>query len=69
MSHQLAGGSAGVRKLVCENWCAKTGVRKLVCENWCAIELFTHFALSLREHSQRLGNYLTGKPDCLRVFT
>ncbi|MEG4485330.1 hypothetical protein [Microcoleus sp. D2_18a_B4] len=27
---------------------AKTGVRKLVCENWCAIELFTHFALSLR---------------------
>jgi len=34
MSHQLAGGSAGVRKLVCENWCA--------------IELLTHFALSLR---------------------
>ena len=32
MSHQLAGGSAGVRKLVCENWCAKTGVRKLVCD-------------------------------------
>ncbi|MEG4045830.1 hypothetical protein [Microcoleus sp. Pol17_C1] len=27
---------------------AKTGVRKLVCENWCAIELLTHFALSLR---------------------
>ncbi|HSF73329.1 MAG TPA: hypothetical protein VLA84_05985 [Microcoleus sp.] len=22
MSHQLASGSAGVRKLVCENWCA-----------------------------------------------
>ncbi|MEG4089986.1 hypothetical protein [Microcoleus sp. Pol12B4] len=22
MSHQLAGGSAGVRKQVCQNWCA-----------------------------------------------
>ncbi|MEG5172712.1 hypothetical protein [Microcoleus sp. B3-D7] len=40
---------------------AKTGVRKLVCENWCAIELFTHFALSLRLTLAKVGELLNGK--------